>query len=215
MNFTINAKIVVAMSAVGENGDLRPPPGATADRSRHRRTGLRHRCRRLGAATKPIINVPDEATDEVHTDDVERVVVAEFVLQARRRVRTDRRRRSRSTSAPTTLTEPQDGVMATSPATMPEAAPSEVALPSRIRSREQPGQHRRGGCDGGGRSSSNRPCRLTQVAEPALKPYQPNHSRPAPSMTNGRLCGRIGVVGQPLRRPRTMASTRPAAPALM
>ena len=40
-------------------------------------------------------------------------------------------------------------------------------------------------------------------AEPALKPYQPNHSRPAPNITNGRLCGRIGVPGQPLRLPRT------------
>ncbi len=43
-------------------------------------------------------------------------------------------------------------------------------------------------------------------AEPALNPYQPNHSRPAPSITNGRLCGRIAVPGQPLRLP----STRPA-----
>ena len=42
------------------------------------------------------------------------------------------------------------------------------------------------------------------VAEPALNPYQPNHSRPAPSITNGRLCGRIGVPGQPLRLPRMM-----------
>ena len=38
------------------------------------------------------------------------------------------------TSAPTTLTEEQDGVMATRPATMPDAAPRDVALPSRMRS---------------------------------------------------------------------------------
>ncbi|CQA11772.1 Uncharacterised protein [Mycobacteroides abscessus] len=56
---------------------------------------------------------------------------------------------------------------------------------------------------------------LALVADPALNPYQPNHSRPAPSMTNGRLCGRIGVPGQPLRLPRISANTRPAVPALM
>ena len=52
-------------------------------------------------------------------------------------------------------------------------------------------------------------------AEPALKPNQPNHSRPAPSMTRVRLCGRIGSFGQPIRLPSTSASARPATPALM
>ena len=52
-------------------------------------------------------------------------------------------------------------------------------------------------------------------AEPALNPNQPNHSRLAPSSTNGTLCGRIGSCGQPRRLPSTMASARPAAPALM
>src|SRR5262245_43643766 len=37
-------------------------------------------------------------------------------------------------SAPSTFTDEQDGVMATSPATMPDAAPSVVGLPSRMRS---------------------------------------------------------------------------------
>ena len=44
------------------------------------------------------------------------------------------RRRRRRAIAPTMLTAPQAGVIATRPATMPEAAPSEVALPCRIRS---------------------------------------------------------------------------------
>ena len=52
-------------------------------------------------------------------------------------------------------------------------------------------------------------------AEPALKPNQPNHSRLAPSSTNGRLCGRMGSRGQPRRLPSTRQSARPAAPALM
>src|SRR3954469_9446826 len=51
-------------------------------------------------------------------------------------------------------------------------------------------------------------------AEPELKPNQPNHSRPAPSSVNGRLCGRIGSFFHPSRLPSTMASARPAAPAL-
>ncbi len=38
------------------------------------------------------------------------------------------------TIAPSSSTAPQDGVIATRPATMPDAAPSEVALPCRIRS---------------------------------------------------------------------------------
>src|SRR6478752_2926429 len=35
-------------------------------------------------------------------------------------------------SAPRTLTDEQDGVIATKPATMPDAAPNEVGCPSRI-----------------------------------------------------------------------------------
>ena len=53
------------------------------------------------------------------------------------------------------------------------------------------------------------------TAEPALNPNQPNHSRPAPSMTSVRLCGRMGSLPKPIRLPSTSASARPAAPALM
>ncbi len=56
---------------------------------------------------------------------------------------------------------------------------------------------------------------LALVADPALNPYQPNHSSPAPSITNGRLCGRNRVAGQPWRLPSTIASISPAIPALM
>src|SRR6476660_6137040 len=104
--------------------------------------------------------------------------------------------------------------MATRPATAPDAAPSVVGLPSRI-------------C-----STTNQPRIAVQVAsivlvkatparspavsaEPALNPNHPNHSRLAPSSTCGRLCGRIGSFGQPRRLPSTIASARPAAPALM
>ena len=52
-------------------------------------------------------------------------------------------------------------------------------------------------------------------AEPALKPNQPNHSSPAPSMTSVMLWGRIGTLPKPCRLPRTRARASPAMPALM
>ena len=51
--------------------------------------------------------------------------------------------------APIGETEEQDGVMATRPATTPEAAPSEVGWPSRNALGEQPAQGRGGGRDQG------------------------------------------------------------------
>ena len=104
--------------------------------------------------------------------------------------------------------------MATRPATTPEAPPIDVAWPSRIF------------------STSSQPSIAAQVAavvlsqtvearpsaassEPALNPNQPNHSRPAPSMTTGTLCGRMAWEPKPRRLPTISASTRPAIPALM
>ncbi len=52
-------------------------------------------------------------------------------------------------------------------------------------------------------------------SEPALKPNQPNQSRPAPIMTSGTLCGRIATLPKPTRLPTTRARTRAAIPALM
>ena len=51
-------------------------------------------------------------------------------------------------------------------------------------------------------------------AEPALKPNQPNHSRPAPSTTIGTSCG---SVPEPLmwRRPIIRATTSAETPELM
>src|SRR5246127_1018502 len=119
-----------------------------------------------------------------------------------------------TTNAPTALTDEQDGVMATSPATMPDAAPSVVALPSRIRSvSSQPSMAVAVATVVVINVAPATP--LALVADPALNPYQPNHSNPAPSITNGRLCGRNSVVAQPRRLPSTIANTRPATPELM
>src|SRR4051794_35224348 len=111
--------------------------------------------------------------------------------------------------APTGETEEQDGVIATRPATTPDAAPSEVGWPSRMRSViSQPRQ-----------AAPVATMVLThataavlpaETADPALKPNQPNHSSPAPSMTRVRLCGRIGSLRQPIRFPMIRANARPA-----
>src|SRR3954449_5603596 len=108
----------------------------------------------------------------------------------------------------------QAGVMATRPATAPEAKPSVVACPSRSRStRIQPRAAVAVATWVLVNARAARP--FAARAEPALKPNQPNHSRPEPSMTKGRLCGLNCAFGQPLRLPSTIASASPAAPALM
>ena len=45
-----------------------------------------------------------------------------------------------------------------------------------------------------GHAGNSKAASMADSVEPGLKPYQPNHSNPAPSIVNGRLCGRIGVV---------------------
>ena len=59
------------------------------------------------------------------------------------------------------------------------------------------------------------PSPATNTIEPTLKPNQPNHSRPAPIIVSGRLCGRMASLPKPSRLPITSTSTRPAMPALM
>ena len=120
---------------------------------------------------------------------------------------------------PTGLSEPHAGVMATRPATTPDAAPMPVPLPCRIRStRSQPSiaaavatvvltQTRPVSPTKfvakstlfwkKSASSPATPCVATGTIEPTLKPNQPNHSRPAPSIVNGTLCGRSGSLPNP------------------
>ena len=104
--------------------------------------------------------------------------------------------------------------MATRPATTPEAAPIDVALPSLSFSTSiHPSIaahvatavliHTRAAVSSGASS------------DPTLNPNQPNHSRPAPIMTTGTLCGRMAILPKPSRLPTMIARTRPAMPALM
>ena len=113
--------------------------------------------------------------------------------------------------APNGLTEPQDGVMATRPAMAPEAAPRVVALPSRTRSTISQAAT---AVDAATWVLMNampaEPPAL--IAEPALNPNQPNHSRAAPSTTSGMLCGRIWSLPKPSRGRSTKANASAEAP---
>jgi len=51
----------------------------------------------------------------------------------------------------------------------------------------------------------------TRNSLPALKPYQPNHSRPVPRATSGMLCA---PPSSPRRRPTYSTDARAATPAI-
>jgi hypothetical protein len=96
------------------------------------------------------------------------------------------------TMAPIGPTKPQAGVIATRPATAPEAAPSIEGLPLQPLD-QRPGQRRRsGGHQVLTKASAAKP--LASSAEPALKPNQPTHSSEAPIMVMVRLCGAIASL---------------------
>jgi hypothetical protein len=97
------------------------------------------------------------------------------------------------TKAPVTPTKPDAGVIATRPATAPEAMPSTDGLPLVI--------HSVNIHDSAATAVASwvttiampaRPSAAT--AEPALKPNQPTHSSEAPIRVSVRLCGAIGSL---------------------
>src|SRR5262245_66650223 len=87
--------------------------------------------------------------------------------------------------------KPEAGVIATKPATAPEAAPSIVGFPFSIHSKNI---HASVAAAAAVFVATNaltaRPFAAT--AEPALNPNQPTHSSDAPITVNGRLCGGVG-----------------------
>src|SRR4030065_749966 len=92
-------------------------------------------------------------------------------------------------------TKPAAGVMATSPATAPEAAPRVVGLPRTIHSVPT---HARVAAQVARcvDVKAEEARALAARALPALNPNHPNHSSPAPSTVMGRLWG-IKVVWLP------------------
>src|SRR6185436_11024603 len=83
---------------------------------------------------------------------------------------------------------PAAGVTATRPTTIAVAQPTAVGLPVRATSRSV---HTTSVAAGASivvvKARPAMPFAATAL--PALKPNQPNHSTPAPSRTNGMLCG--------------------------
>src|SRR5262245_39925330 len=95
------------------------------------------------------------------------------------------------TSADIGPTKPEAGVMATSPATAPDAAPSTVGLPRVAHSVNiQPSAAAAAPVLVAVNAVAARP--LASSALPALNPNQPNHRSAAPMTVIGRLCGCIG-----------------------
>src|SRR5688572_8577030 len=97
-------------------------------------------------------------------------------------------------------TKPEAGVMATRPATTPVAAPRAVGLP--LASHSVPHHERRAPAAARcvvAKATAARP--PAARAEPALKPNQPNHRRPAPRTTSGMLLGFISTWPKPFLRP--------------
>ena len=116
-------------------------------------------------------------------------------------------------SAPSGVTAPHAGVMATRPAIAPDIPPSVVACPSRSFSTTS--QARIAAQVALKVFSMTTEALLPAAsAEPPLKPNQPNHRMPAPSATSGRLLGRA-CRGQPVRLPTTRMRASAPMPALM
>ena len=93
-------------------------------------------------------------------------------------------------SAPLMPTKPQAGVIATRPATAPDAAPSIDGLPLNIHSANI---HDSTAAAVATSVLTNASAAVSAAssADPALKPNQPTHSSDAPIIVNVRLCGAI------------------------
>src|SRR5919109_3619749 len=108
-------------------------------------------------------------------------------------------------------TKPEAGVMATSPATAPDAAPSTVGLPRLAHSVNiQPSAAAAAPVLVAVNALAASP--LASSALPALKPNQPNQRSPAPVTVIGRLWGCIGWWPYPRRLPIMIAQTSADTP---
>src|ERR1051326_7816112 len=100
------------------------------------------------------------------------------------------------TIAASGVTKPEAGVIATKPATAPDAAPSIAGLPFLIHSATiQPNAANDAAVCVAMNALEARP--FAPSAEPALNPNQPTHSIAAPITANGRLCGAIDILPNP------------------
>src|SRR5438034_6595815 len=109
-------------------------------------------------------------------------------------------------SAPAGVTNPQAGVITTRPATAPEQNPSTLGLP--LSNHSAIGQTNEAIAVASVvvvKALAATPSAATAL--PALKPYQPTHNIPVPTIVSTRLCGRKARWPKPLRLPRIRQST--------
>src|SRR5262249_45520387 len=118
------------------------------------------------------------------------------------------------TTAASGVTKPDAGVIATRPATAPDAAPSIVGLPFLIHSASiQPNAANEAAVWVAMKALDAR--LLAPKADPALNPNQPTHNMAEPITANGRLCGAIGTLPNPTRLPMIKTATNADMPALI
>src|SRR5690242_7430203 len=108
-------------------------------------------------------------------------------------------------------TNPAAGVMATSPATAPEIAPSALARPflNHSAALQLNAAAAAPKCVATNALDASEPAAR---ALPALNPNHPTHNRQAPIKLNTRLCGGMGCFGYPTRLPRYSAHTSAETP---
>src|SRR5438046_3043465 len=108
-------------------------------------------------------------------------------------------------------TNPAAGVIATSPATAPEIAPSALARPFLIHSAalQLSAAAAAAKCVA---TKALVASELDASALPALHPNHPTHNKQAPIKLSTRLCGGIGCFGNPIRFPRYSAQTSADTP---
>src|SRR4026207_145015 len=101
-------------------------------------------------------------------------------------------------------TKPAAGVIASNPATAPEAAPSTVGLPRELHSVNiQPSAAAAAAVLVVVNACPASP--LAPSALPALNPNHPNQRSPAPITVRGKLCGGMGGCANPRRLPMISA----------
>src|SRR3954470_3559259 len=111
-------------------------------------------------------------------------------------------------------TKPDPGVIATRPATAPDAAPSIVGLPEIFHSTIiQLSAAAAAAIWVTTKAVAASP--LAPSAEPPLKPNQPTHNKDAPITANGRLCGGAGDFSRPTLLPIISTATRAETPELI
>src|SRR5580658_606028 len=110
-------------------------------------------------------------------------------------------------------TNPAAGVIATSPATLPEIAPSTLGLPLRIHS--APAHPIAAAAAAKCVATNALVARLPAAnALPALNPNQPTHSKHAPMKLSTTLCGGIATFGYASRFFKYSAQTSAETPEL-